>query len=247
MKEGKGKRGCLTLSGKIWRKSHWYAPSNTRARSLAATQRHIRIQSNPHHHRDLLEDIQISQGENERVSFQERERFPSFSRVFPRRHLQRRVVAYSWITPNPPEADKRDAHTRLENSTSSRENKTWEDCERSFFSFSFSLRDSIVFVFVSGRCRHSSCSRSSLSVLLLLCISLVPLFLHEVSLFGRPNRRGPARQLNARGVAILLRGSSLTHHLSWPPLPPLPECSQPRNLCLTFLPSHIHLHATLLI
>lgn len=97
------KGGCWnwTLSGKIWRKSHWYAKwSNTRARSLAT--------SHPHHHRDLLEaSILISQGEDERFSFRERGRFPG--RAFPRRYL--RVVVLSLISLSTPPRQTNKTHT----------------------------------------------------------------------------------------------------------------------------------------
>jgi len=128
----------------------------------------------------------------------------SLDSVSPRR---RRAVAYSWITPRQTTRRTHSWETRLENSTSSCENKTGKIKRNSFF---------LIFKFDRLRLRLRSSSSSlvvwSLVAVLLLVSGILFLLARSVSISGRPSRRGPARQLNARGIAKLPRGWSFAHH-----------------------------------
>lgn len=182
--------------------------------------------------RDLLEaGIRISKGD-ERFSFRERGKvsFSTYSRAFSLFSSSATPCDDSeWWSLIPGSLSTlprrtNETHTLdFENPASSRErNKTWEKIAREvflFLSLYYSQRDSIVFVFVSGRRRHSSCGRSSLFLSLVPLVKYLPCPLPSFSctecLSIRPSQspgpRAPTKRARCRDASS--RFESLIHHL----------------------------------
>lgn len=150
---------------RIWQSSRTLPRSHTTCTSASS--------------RDLLE---ASPEEDGRFSFQrcESRHLAESSLEHPRR---RRTVVYSWITPNPPEADNENAHTRFGRLGS----RILQACVRTKLgklrkTLPLLFSDSIVFVFVLGRRRHSLCGRCLASFFRIL----LSFYLHKVSLLAVP-------------------------------------------------------------
>lgn len=198
----KGKEGIreeLGHSGKVWRKV-----ALTRVNPAIVTHA-----PSPHNvHIRIIERLTWSVSGRGWTLFLPKMRVPAPGREFPRTPATTANGRLFLDHSQSPRGRQRDAHTRFGRLGS----RILQACARTKLgklrkTLPLLFSDSIVFVFVLGRRRHSLCGRCLASRL-----SYPTLFLLARSVsIGRPNHWGPARQLNAQGIAwyLLPRGWSL--------------------------------------